>query len=257
VSGASAGLLHRVFDTAASLREEALRRRDEAAYTPEDATLWDDRAAVATETCKEAQTELARSHGLKTKLDFERIERQRPAPAPPPKVLTKFAREAVQRREAAAVPSPPGQSATRTTEAGSGLTYRQKQRLIHDDVVSRAQDMRAARSARYSIANKTGRAAENTTGKFAGISARGILSALFALFKLFELFPAKPPSPEQQKRNNRAAKEKQERQREADRIDERTQEILRQMSRDDQERDRRRRERGGRDDDYGGRERER
>jgi hypothetical protein len=152
----------------------------------------------------------------------------------PPRVLQKYAREVVGRREPAAARSSPGQSFTRATQA------------------------RSAAATAYRETGKTERATEKAAGKGAGILGRGILGALAGLFKLFDLFPAKPPSPEQQERNHRAAEEKQAvRENEAVK-DERLQEILRQMSRDDQERARQRRERGGRDDDYGrGRERER
>jgi hypothetical protein len=110
----------------------------------------------------------------KGRIDDIRPENSRSAP---PKVLQKYAREVVGRREPTAALSQPGRTRTRTTEARSAAT------------------------------GNVGRAAERTAGKGAGILARGILGALAGLFKLFDLFPAKPPSPEQQKRNYRAAKE--------------------------------------------------
>jgi hypothetical protein len=116
--------------------------------------------------------------------------------------------------------------------------------------------MTAARSARYSNANKAQNATENTAGKALGILGRGIVSVLAGLLQMFEIAPAKPPSPEQQKRNYYAAKEQQATDELVAEKAARVRQGLEQIRRDDQERERKRRERGGYDDDYGrGRER--
>jgi hypothetical protein len=143
----------------------------------------------------------------------------------------KSAREAAGAREPAAAPSATRQPTTRTTEARSA----------------------AATASRE--AGKVERAAEKTVGKASGIFGRGILGALAGLLKLFDLFPAAPPSPEQQQRNHQAAKEQQATDELAAAKEAYARQLLERISRDDQERARRARERGGRDDDYGGRER--
>ena len=60
LTGASAELVERVIGTAESLREEALRRRDETSYSPEERELWEDLATIATGTVKEAQSHPSR-----------------------------------------------------------------------------------------------------------------------------------------------------------------------------------------------------
>jgi hypothetical protein len=148
----------------------------------------------------------------------------------------KTAREAVQAREPAAAPTPPRQATADATEA------------------------RSAAATAYRETGKVERATEKAAGKGAGILARGILGALGGFFSALGdmLFPPPPPTPEQQERNHRAAEEKQAARENEAVKDERLQDILRQMARDDQERARQRRERGRDDDDYGrGRERER
>jgi hypothetical protein len=179
------------------------------------------------------------------KLDFTEIE-QRLADTQRrmPSVVEARAGYDVARKDKAALSEQ--RHADHAARRHTSFTASRGDQTIRGTAAKAHRDIRAAKT----TAVKTG-------GKALGIFGRGIFGALAGLLKLFEIAPAAPPSPEQQKRNRYAAKEQQARQQQADRERQRLDDILRQMSRDDQERERQRRERGGYDDDYGrGRERD-
>ena len=120
---------------------------------------------------------------------------------------------------------------------------------------ARKRTMRRVATAAIGKPGETVNRSLKAAGKGAGIVGRG-LGMLAGVAKWLDLFPAPPPSPEQQERNYYAAKEQQATDDLAAKKESSLQDILRQIARDDQERERQRRERGGYDDDYGrGRER--
>jgi hypothetical protein len=128
-------------------------------------------------------------------------------------------------------------------------------RVSRAEAVTAQRDMRRAGRTAYRETGKTERATEKAADKGGNLVSR-MVSAFLSLFTAFEIAPAPPPSPEQQERNHRAAQEQQTTDELAAKKESSLQDILRQIARDDQERERQRRERGGYDDDYGrGRER--
>jgi hypothetical protein len=179
-----------------------------------------------------------------------------PQPPPgafiPPDAMAKlFAREAAGRAEAAPAAVRPGPWNTRATEARSAPWTRTPPPRSADPQKNYSKRDLGRET------GKTARATEKTVGKGLGIFGRGIMGALAGLLKLFEIAPAKPPSPEQQERNFYAAQEQQATDELAAKKEAHARQLLERISRDDQERERKRRERGGYDDDYGrGRERD-